>query len=79
MLNTFWMRLEVCTSDVVFTQKLKSLCELGDPLEFVAHGEGKCRQLGIEDDAKVADFCFQACEGNVRLWYDSLHEDVQSS
>ena len=79
MMNVLWARLGVCADDVVFSQDSKSLCELGDPSEFIAYGEARCMKLGIEDDAEAVGFLFQAFQGDVRLWYDSLLEEVQSS
>ena len=49
--------------DLVYTQAPKYLCELGDAIEFIGYGEEQCRQLGIKDDAEIADFLFQAFEG----------------
>lgn len=79
MMNVFWMRLGVCADDVVFSQDSKSLCELGDPSEFIAYGEARCMEVGIEDDAEAAGFLLQAFQGDVKLWCDSLPEEVQSS
>ena len=78
-MNPFWTRIGVYANDVVFTQEAHSLCELGDPSEFVAYGEARCQQIGIEDDEEAVLFLSQAFQGGVRLWYDSLGKDVQSS
>ena len=79
MMNEFWTFLGLSVDDLVYTQAPKYLCELGDATEFIEYGEEQCIQLGIEDDAEMADFLFQAFEGKVRSWYMSLPEDVRTS
>ena len=79
MMNAFWTHLDVCASAFVFTHESKSLCELGDPLEFIKYGEERCKKLGIEDDEEVAIFLCQAFQGDVRAWYDSLTKSVHTN
>ena len=78
--NSFIFRSPDCIdriADVFFyTQDSKSLCEFGDVVEFIAYGEKRCKQLGIEDDEEMAGFLFQAFDGEVQSWYLTLPKQV---
>lgn len=63
----------------MYTAEPRSLNEYGDSWEFVVYGEERCAELGIEDDAEMADFLFQAFDGEVMIWYKQLPEQVQTS
>ena len=67
VMNEFWMQLGLCAEDLVYTRESRPLNEFGDTWEFVVYGEERCAQLGIEDDAAMADFLFQAFNGEVLL------------
>ena len=79
VMNEFWTQLGFCAKDLVFTDEGRSFNGFGDVSEFIAYGEERCKWLGIQDDADVADFLFQAFEGEVQTWYSCLPPHVQGS
>ena len=51
--------------DAIYTMEPRRLNEFGDTFEFVVYGEERCAKLGIEDDAEMAMFLFQAFDGTI--------------
>ena len=78
-INAFWIQLGFCTKDLVFTYEVCSFNGFDDVLEFINYGEERCKWLGIQDDADVADFLFQDFECEVQTWYSCLPPHVQGS
>lgn len=64
-MNEFWVRLGLCVEDPVYSMEPRLLNEFGDTWEFVVYGTERYERLGIEDDAEMAVFLFQAFDGKV--------------
>lgn len=79
LINDFWTRLGLCAEDPVYTKEAHIFNEFCDATQFVVYGEQQCKQLGIEDDARMADFLFQAFVGEAWSWYVALPTHVQTS
>ena len=60
VMNEFWTQLGFCAKDLVFTDEGRSFNGFDDVSKFIAYGKECCKWLGIQDDADVADFLFQA-------------------
>ena len=78
-INDIWIQLGFCAKDLVFTDEVRYFNGFGDVSEFIEYSEERCKWLGIQDDADVADFLFQAFEGEVQTWYSCLLPHVQGS
>ena len=78
-MNVFWHFADLEAKDAVFVDTPHYFNVYGDVTEFIAYGENRCLNIGLDDDEDMASFLAQALDGEVKAWFDMLPVYVQSS